>query len=47
MLWHDVPCRPCTHRVCPTDHACALGVTAAAVLAEAVRLLAVEHARAA
>lgn len=29
VLWRDVPCRPCTHRVCPLDeHACALGVTA-------------------
>lgn len=21
-LWHDVPCRPCYHRVCPIDHRC-------------------------
>ena len=27
VLWKDVPCRPCTHRVCPLDeHRCALGV---------------------
>lgn len=26
VVWHDVPCRPCAHAVCPTDHACALGV---------------------
>ena len=39
VLWHDVPCRPCTHRTCPTNHECALGVAVDTVLAEARRLL--------
>jgi ADP-heptose:LPS heptosyltransferase len=26
VLWHDLPCRPCAHRVCPNGQACALGV---------------------
>ncbi|MGE5523486.1 MAG: glycosyltransferase family 9 protein, partial [Rhodospirillaceae bacterium] len=26
-LWHPVPCRPCAHWVCPTEHECARGVT--------------------
>lgn len=26
VLWHDLPCRPCAHRVCPIGQACALGV---------------------
>jgi ADP-heptose:LPS heptosyltransferase len=26
VLWHDLPCRPCAHRVCPTAHECARGV---------------------
>lgn len=47
MLWHDVHCRPCAHRVCPTAHECALGVGVEAVTAEAQRLLERETARAA
>lgn len=47
MLWHDVPCRPCAHRVCPTGHECALGVGVETVIAEAQRLLERETARAA
>jgi ADP-heptose:LPS heptosyltransferase len=40
VLAHPVPCRPCTHRVCPTGHECALAITPDAVLAEARALLA-------
>lgn len=40
MLFHDVPCRICYSRVCPTDHACLLGVAPADVLAAAADLLA-------
>jgi ADP-heptose:LPS heptosyltransferase len=47
MLWHDVHCRPCAHRFCPTAHECALGVGVGAVMAEAQRLLERETARAA
>ncbi|HWI13872.1 MAG TPA: glycosyltransferase family 9 protein, partial [Burkholderiales bacterium] len=46
-LWHDVPCRPCAHLVCPTGHECARGVSVEAVVAEAARLLDRETARAA
>lgn len=35
VLWHDVPCRPCGHDVCPVGHPCARGVPADAVLAAA------------
>ena len=31
VLWHDLPCRPCAHAVCPIGHPCALGVDTAAV----------------
>lgn len=37
--WHDVPCRPCAHPICPTAHECAVGVPAAAVIATAHQLL--------
>jgi ADP-heptose:LPS heptosyltransferase len=43
VLWHDVPCRPCGHAVCPVrepqSHPCAGGVAAEAVRAEALELL--------
>lgn len=39
VLWHDVPCRPCGHRVCPTAHECARGVGVDAVVERASRLL--------
>ena len=39
VLWHDVPCRPCLHDVCPVGHGCALGVPIDRVLAEARRML--------
>ena len=39
VLWHDVPCRPCLHDVCPVGHGCALGVSVERVLAEARRML--------
>lgn len=32
LLAHPVACRPCAHRACPTEHECALGVSAAAVI---------------
>ncbi|MDB5922603.1 MAG: Heptosyltransferase [Betaproteobacteria bacterium] len=38
-LWHNVPCRPCAHAVCPTGHECALGVDVNHVMTEARRLL--------
>jgi ADP-heptose:LPS heptosyltransferase len=47
VLWHDVPCRPCTHAVCPTGHECARGVAADTVLAHARQLLESGTARAA
>lgn len=37
--WHDVPCRPCAHAVCPTQHECAQGVPATRVAASALSLL--------
>lgn len=40
MLFHDVPCRICYSRVCPTDHACLRRVSPAAVLEAAGALLA-------
>jgi ADP-heptose:LPS heptosyltransferase len=39
VLWHDRPCRPCLHEVCPTGHECALGVGVAAVVETAHDLL--------
>lgn len=31
VLWHDLPCRPCSHVHCPHGQACALGVSVAQV----------------
>jgi len=46
VLWHDVPCRPCGHLVCPVGHPCASAVTVHAVLGEALQLLSLRlHAR--
>ncbi len=40
VLWHAVPCRPCTHEHCPIGHECALGVDAEAVSEQALALVA-------
>jgi len=32
VLWQPMPCRPCAHRVCPTDHGCAWGLQVAQVV---------------
>lgn len=42
VLWHDMPCRPCNHAVCPIDNACAQAVEPAAV--ERVALRQLQHA---
>jgi ADP-heptose:LPS heptosyltransferase len=42
VVWHDMPCRPCSYDACPVGHGCATGVTVERVLAEAHRLLAKE-----
>jgi ADP-heptose:LPS heptosyltransferase len=39
VLWHDMPCRPCAHEVCPIGHGCALGVGVETVLARARQVL--------
>jgi len=39
VLWHDVPCRPCMHLTCPTQHECAAGVSASDALAAAEQML--------
>jgi ADP-heptose:LPS heptosyltransferase len=39
VLWHDRPCRPCSHMTCPTQHECARGVGVADVVATADALL--------
>lgn len=39
VLWHDAPCRPCAHAVCPTEHECARGVDVGSVVDTARRLL--------
>jgi ADP-heptose:LPS heptosyltransferase len=39
MLFHDMPCRPCMHLVCPIGHPCAAGVDVAAVLHQVQQLL--------
>jgi ADP-heptose:LPS heptosyltransferase len=39
VLWHDRPCRPCAHEVCPTGHECATGVGVADVVRTAEVLL--------
>ena len=46
VLWHDVPCRPCMHEICPIGHDCAKGVSVDRVLAEAASLISheVSHA---
>ncbi|MGE5466752.1 MAG: glycosyltransferase family 9 protein [Ignavibacteria bacterium] len=41
VLWHPVACRPCDHDLCPTRHECAEGISASAVVREALGLLAV------
>jgi ADP-heptose:LPS heptosyltransferase len=46
VLWHDRPCRPCSHEVCPTLHECATGVSVAHVVATAEQLLHAEVANA-
>lgn len=33
VVWHDVPCRPCSYRDCPIDHPCARRVEVAHVMA--------------
>lgn len=39
VLWHDMPCRPCSFRSCPYDHGCATSVSADAVIEAATRAL--------
>jgi ADP-heptose:LPS heptosyltransferase len=39
VLWHDLPCRPCTHAHCPYGQACARAVPAQAVAQQALRLV--------
>jgi ADP-heptose:LPS heptosyltransferase len=39
MLWHDVPCRICYNRVCPTSHECLRRVSPPQVVAAAAELL--------
>ncbi|MPS98063.1 MAG: glycosyltransferase family 9 protein [Pseudomonas sp.] len=39
VLWHDVACRPCAYRDCPTDHACAAGVSVQRVVSTALELV--------
>ena len=39
VLWHDVPCRPCAHELCPIGHPCALNITVGQVLEQARRKL--------
>lgn len=46
VLWHDRPCRPCLHEVCPTGHECALGVGVTDVVETAQELLHSEVAHA-
>ena len=45
LLYHDTPCRPCGHELCPTGHECALGVSVNVVVDECLRLLAAEDLR--
>jgi ADP-heptose:LPS heptosyltransferase len=40
MLWHEMPCRICYSRVCPTTHDCLRGVPPMMVVAAARELLA-------
>jgi len=44
-LWHDVPCRPCYHRVCPIDHRCLVRLEPARVVAAALPALGAETPR--
>jgi ADP-heptose:LPS heptosyltransferase len=46
VLWHDRPCRPCAHEVCPTQHECATGVGVDEVVTVAENLLRAEVAHA-
>jgi ADP-heptose:LPS heptosyltransferase len=39
VLWHDLPCRPCGHAVCPTAHECAEAIGVDDALAAADELL--------
>lgn len=40
VFWHDVPCRPCAHPVCPyAGHPCAAGVAVEPVLHAALQTL--------
>jgi hypothetical protein len=39
MLWHDVPCRLCYSRVCPTTHDCLREVRPRQVVEAVVDLL--------
>lgn len=39
LLYHEVPCRICYSKACPTDHACLLAVRPAAVADAAAELL--------
>jgi ADP-heptose:LPS heptosyltransferase len=44
VFWHDLPCRPCAHAVCPIEtpvaHPCAMGVAVVPVRRAAVRAIA-------
>ena len=44
VLAAPAPCRPCSHRICPTAHECATGTTVDDVLRIATELLETEHA---
>ncbi|MDB5801051.1 MAG: biosynthesis glycosyltransferase [Rhodocyclales bacterium] len=44
VLAHHVPCRPCSHHECPTDHACARGVSPAMVIEQTEHLMGEMHA---
>ena len=39
VLWHDLPCRPCSHDHCPHGQACAQAVPVQAVAQQSLRLL--------
>jgi ADP-heptose:LPS heptosyltransferase len=39
MLWHDVPCRICYSRICPTTHECLRLVSPATIVAAAGELI--------
>lgn len=45
VLWHDVPCRPCGHAVCPGPHDCATGVATGAVIDAVLDSLPTSHDR--